>query len=54
MELSKKTLDMASMALNAKVAKMEKYDEGTSGNALKEEYLRALEEVNCKIAQLND
>lgn len=49
MKLSKDTLEIASMALNAKVASMEKYPEGSSGHAMKKRYLSALNEVNSKL-----
>lgn len=48
--ITKDTLEVASIALNAKVAKMESYPEGTSGHAMKEMYRRALNEVNAAIA----
>jgi hypothetical protein len=46
-KVSKETLELASMALNAKIAELDgKYSEGTSGYALRQRYVNALYEVN--------
>ena len=49
--INKESLELASMALNAKIAECEKrYSKGTSGQALGEAYKTALYDINNAIA----
>ncbi|QDP65821.1 MAG: hypothetical protein Unbinned7865contig1001_20 [Prokaryotic dsDNA virus sp.] len=53
--ISKEALEMASMAINAKIVDLDKkYPQGTSGYALREKYQVALYEVNTAIGSANE
>lgn len=53
--VSKSTLEMASMAINAKIVELDKkYPQGTSGYELRQRYQTALYEVNTAIGGYDD
>lgn len=54
MKLTLETLELASMALNAKVVEHEQYPMWSAGSALKARFLTALNEVNEEIAERNN
>lgn len=51
MRISLEALELASMALNAKVAQFEKYPSGTSGADMWARYTRALNHINDAIGE---
>lgn len=52
--ISKETLEVASMAINAKIAELDKkYPKGTAGYELREKYQIALYDVNAAIGNFD-